>query len=81
MTNYYVYILKSINFDKYYVGYTTNINRRLNEHNSKSQIYSKNYAPWDLVTYTSFTNKQKATNFETYLKSHSGRAFLNKHLV
>ncbi|MFP4042588.1 MAG: GIY-YIG nuclease family protein [Bacteroidales bacterium] len=31
---FFVYILYSENFDKYYVGHTNNIERRLQEHNS-----------------------------------------------
>jgi len=79
---YYVYILRSIVIpDKYYVGYTANISRRLEEHNTKSQIYSKRYAPWRLITYIVFNNSERAKGFEEYLKTHSGRAFLGKHLI
>lgn len=79
---YHVYILRSVVApDKYYVGYTVDISRRLAEHNAKSQVYSKRYAPWALITYMVFTDNERARNFEGYLKSHSGREFLNKHLI
>ena len=78
----HVYILRSIdNPDKIYVGYTNNIDRRLEEHNSGSQIYSKRYAPWELITYLTFTDKTIASQFEKYLKTPSGKAFINKHLI
>ena len=39
-----VYILQSENHpEKYYVGYTTDLKRRFQEHNNKSQVYSKQY--------------------------------------
>ncbi len=82
MTKQYVYILRSIEHpDKVYVGYTNNIERRLNEHNSKTQIYSRRYAPWRLLTYVTFSDKPTAARFEKYLKTPSGKAFISKHLV
>jgi len=77
---YYVYILKSIkDSSKSYIGFTTDINRRLTEHNNKTQNYSKRYAPWEIKNYITFCDKEKAFKFEKYLKSGSGKAFLNKH--
>ncbi|OGE26318.1 hypothetical protein A3C26_02830 [Candidatus Daviesbacteria bacterium RIFCSPHIGHO2_02_FULL_39_12] len=35
--------------------------------------------PVKLICYFAFSNKYTAFNFEKYLKSGSGRAFLNKH--
>jgi len=79
----FVYILKSqINQRKYYVGITSDINRRLSEHNDSNYVsYSKRYASWKLKTYVVFENKKTAIQFEIYLKSHSGRAFLKKRLL
>ncbi len=79
---YIVYVLQSVEHpDKYYVGFTTDLKRRLRDHNTESQIYSKRYAPWRVATYTVFTDRETAAAFETYLKSHSGRAFLHKRLI
>nr|WP_283809955.1 GIY-YIG nuclease family protein [Bradyrhizobium forestalis] len=38
------------------------------------------FKPWKLVWYCAFPDKMKALAFETYLKSHSGRAFSKKRL-
>ncbi|HBC88343.1 MAG TPA: excinuclease ABC subunit C [Lentisphaeria bacterium] len=79
---YYVYILRSVKSpDKVYVGCTENLSRRIQEHNSESQIYTKRYAPWELETYTVFSDSATAFNFEKYLKSSSGKAFISKHLL
>ena len=80
---YYVYILKSqIRPDKFYIGITNNLQRRLEEHRfPKESNYRRLYAPWQLETYTVFKNENLAEEFESYLKSHSGRAFLKKHLL
>jgi predicted GIY-YIG superfamily endonuclease len=74
-----VYILKC-NDDSSYVGCTTDVNRRINEHNSKKVQYTRDKTPVKLVTYISFSDKYKAFEFEKYLKSGSGRAFLHKRL-
>ena len=80
---YYVYILKSKSHpDKYYVGYTNNIKKRIQQHNnSPTSNHTSKYGPWELTRYTAFTEKPKARNFEKYLKTPSGKAFLKKHLI
>jgi predicted GIY-YIG superfamily endonuclease len=37
--------------------------------------------PIKLVFYLAFSDKYKAFEFEKYLKTGSGRAFLNKHII
>lgn len=80
---YYVYILISKNNpDRFYIGYTTKLTRRMTEHlNPKNTAYTRQYAPWELETYIIFKRKNTAQQFEAYLKSHSGRAFLKKRLI
>ncbi len=77
---YYVYMLKSIDFeDRYYTGFTEDIEKRLDCHNSGSVFHTSKYRPWKMLSYVAFDDKQKAYDFERYLKSHSGRAFAAKH--
>lgn len=77
----YVYLLKAINFkDEVYVGFTTNLKKRLETHNSGGSFYTARYKPWVLHSYFAFSTKSQALAFETYLKSHSGRAFAKKRL-
>jgi predicted GIY-YIG superfamily endonuclease len=78
-TMYIVYILQSINEpERFYTGLTTNLSKRLDEHNSGKSIHTNKFKPWKVRTYTVFDNQHKADNFETYLKSSSGRAFMKK---
>ena len=81
--NYYVYILKSKNHPgRIYIGYTIDIEKRMEYHQyPKASNYTRQYAPWELETYVVFKHKQLAQQFEIYLKSHSGRAFLRKRLI
>lgn len=76
----YVYILKCVN-NSHYVGHTTDIERRLLEHNSGKVHYTKDKRPVKLVTFIAFTDKYKAIYFEKYLKSGSGISFRNRHLI
>lgn len=79
---YYVYIIKAINFPgKFYVGYTLNLQNRLEAHNHGQSIYTAEHKPWEPVLHLAFNNKSKALEFEKYLKSHSGRAFMQKRLT
>jgi putative endonuclease len=79
---YHVYIIQALNYpDQIYVGCTTNLNKRLSNHNSETSVHTKKYAPWRLAVYLSFDSKDKAYAFEEYLKSGSGRAFRDKRLL
>ena len=78
----FVYVLQSISSPgKTYIGMTTRLEERLSEHNDGSQIYSHRYAPWKRIAYFSFPARQIAAEFEKYLKTPSGKAFLKKHLL
>jgi len=79
---YLVYILTSkLDKKRCYIGITENLDRRLNEHNTKNTGYSKRYAPWEIKTYIAFSDKILAEKFEKYLKAGSGQAFLKRHLI
>jgi predicted GIY-YIG superfamily endonuclease len=76
---YYVYLIQSIHHpDLRYVGYTTNLKERLLTHNSGGSIYTKKDRPWKLIMCSAFKNIDCAKQFEKYLKSQSGRAFVKK---
>ena len=80
---YFVYILRSTKRpSKIYVGYTTNLEKRLGEHNSeKGKGYTRKYCPWELLCYLAFKERVLAENFEFYLKRGSGFAFMKKRLI
>jgi putative endonuclease len=77
----YVYLLESLAVpDQRYVGVTSDLRRRLNEHNSGKSLHTSKFKPWRIVTYIAFSHALKAEQFERYLKSGSGHAFANKRL-
>lgn len=76
---YYVYFLKSLkNSSKTYIGYTTNLDQRLETHNSGGSIHTMYDRPWKLITYVAFDCEEKAIRFEKYIKVGSGHAFAKK---
>jgi len=77
---YGVYVLHCAN-GKYYTGFTTNIQKRLLAHNKAKVSFTKDKRPVKLVHLSLFENKQKAYDFERYLKKGSGAAFRNKRLL
>ncbi len=78
---YYVYLLQSESSpERRYVGYTSDLRRRLLAHNSRGSPHTRKFRPWRLAGYMAFPAKQRALDFEKYLKSHSGQAFAAKRL-
>ena len=74
---YYVYSLKCK--DGYYVGCTDNVQERFERHQKGQVPATANRLPVDLDFYFAIQDKYKAFEFEKYLKSGSGRAFIKKH--
>lgn len=77
---YFVYILQCSD-SSYYTGCTSNLKNRIERHNKGQVHYTKDKLPVKLITYTAFSDKYKAYEFEKYLKSGSGIAFRNKRLI
>lgn len=77
---YYIYILQSKKDNNLYVGYTNNVQRRLEEHNQGRVQITKNRRPFGLIYYEAFLNQQDATSREKYYKTGWGRSHLKKVL-
>ena len=77
---FYVYILLCSD-GKYYVGCTVNLKERFKRHSLGKSTYTSKRLPLIIVNYTVFNNKYHAFKYEKYLKSGSGRAFMNKRLL
>ncbi|EKE10929.1 MAG: excinuclease ABC subunit C [uncultured bacterium] len=78
---YYTYILYSLKSKNFYYGYTEDLQERYKLHQTGQVKSTKPYLPWKLVWYAAFENMKLAKEFETYLKSGSGKAFAYKRLV
>jgi putative endonuclease len=78
----YVYILQSINLpDQLYIGWTADLRSRLAAHNEGKSVHTSKFRPWKIAFYAAFHSKEKAIQFERYLKSGSGTVFRTRHLL
>ncbi len=75
---YFVYVLKSDIFDRTYTGMTSNLEKRLRQHNNSENKSTKAYVPWRLIYKEEFDSRFEARKREKYLKSGIGREFTKK---
>lgn len=76
----YVYLLRLFD-NTIYTGSTKDVKNRLEKHISGSVLATKGKRSLQLVYYCAFRSKDNAIKFERYLKTGSGQAFRNKHLL
>ncbi len=72
----FIYILYSNKIDKYYVGYTKDLNLRIQRHNSGWSRYTKSGIPWDLVYFESYATKIEAIHREKEIKRRKSRKYI-----
>lgn len=78
---FYTYVLESIIDGDRYIGYTTNLNRRLEEHKNGKSFATKFRLPFELIYFEGCLNMSDAKRRETYLKTTQGRRFLGLRLI
>ncbi len=66
----YVYLLKSMDKDFFYIGSTNDINKRINEHKEGQCLTTKRYLPIRLVYYEAYLSDLDANNREQKLKQY-----------
>jgi len=77
---YYIYVLQSGKDSLFYTGFTTDLNRRISEHNGGTQVSTKSRGPFQLIYYEWGLNKEDAIAREKYLKSGMGKKYINNRL-
>ena len=60
---FYTYIIYSRSKDKFYTGYTENLELRLERHNSGGSRSTKSDSPWKIVYYEVYKTKSEAMKF------------------
>ena len=79
MGEFITYILYSIDYDKIYIGYTSNLEQRLLSHNQlATKGFTIKYRPWILVYKEIYHSKQEAMLREKQLKTANGRKFVRE---
>ena len=76
-----VYVLYSENYDKIYIGYTSDLDQRILSHNVLGKKgWTIRYRPWVILHTEAFLTKAEAMAREKALKSGRGRAFIWKKI-
>jgi putative endonuclease len=70
---YFVYILHSEKLDRYYIGYTNDLEDRIKKHNHIHKGFTAAGQPWILVYSEVFSSKAEAMQRETQIKSWKNR--------
>jgi putative endonuclease len=73
-------VLYSKKDSKLYIGYTQDINKRLQQHKDGEVISTKPKRPLELIYLEACTNQKDALRRENYFKKSGGRIFLSKRL-
>ena len=77
---FYVYVLQSEIDNKFYTGFTKNIELRFEQHNKGLVTSTRNRRPLKLIYYEACLSINDATHREKYLKTHYGKMFIKNRL-
>jgi len=77
---YYAYILQSKKDSRLYKGFTTDLKKRLLEHNNGLVTSTKPWRSWKLIYYEAYLDKKDSIAREKYLKSGWGKRYIDKTL-
>ena len=75
-----VYVLRSRTTKRLYTGLTSDLSKRLVEHNSDISTSTKHRGPWDVVHLEEFSSLPEAVRRERHLKTGHGRSELREIL-
>lgn len=77
---YFVYVLYSESDQGLYIGFTSDLQRRIMEHNSGNSRATACRRPFMLAYYEAYVCEADALGRERFLKSGSGRTYLRKQM-
>jgi len=72
----YVYALRFLKENQFYVGLTTDLLVRVQQHNNGLVTSTKKRVPFELVYWERHVNESDAVQWEHYLKSASGKRYI-----
>lgn len=81
MAQCWVYVLQSERHNKFYIGITSSLFRRIKEHNSGVNRSTSSGVPWKLILREQYPNHLLARKREIYFKSGPGRKWLNENII
>ncbi len=77
---FYVYVLKSLKDNKLYIGFSENLEERIEHHNNGLVESTKRRKPLKLIYFEGCLNKDDALKREKSLKTGFGRAYLKRRI-
>jgi len=79
---YFVYVLYSREYNKIYIGFTSNLEARLNHHNHPlNKGWTAKFRPWEILYHETYDTKREAMVREKQLKTARGRQFIKYNLL
>ena len=73
---YYVYILQSRKNNKFYIGFSDDVERRLSQHNVGRNKSTKSGTPWEIKYLEEFDDRKKAMNREKEIKDKKSKKYI-----
>jgi len=80
MNGFYTYVLKSKLDGRFYTGFTSDLDKRLKEHNSGKVHSTKRRIPFEMIYFEFCLNMDDATHREKYLKTTYGKQYIRNRL-
>jgi putative endonuclease len=80
MNGYFTYVLLSKLDGKFYTGYTSDLEKRLLEHNSGKVYSTKRRIPFEIVYFEFCLNINDALHREKYLKTTYGKRYIRNRI-
>ena len=80
MSFHYLYVLLSLKDNKFYIGSTNDLKRRLQEHQQGKNISTAKRRPLKLIFYEAYPTKSDAERREGYFKTDKGKTTLRQML-
>jgi len=73
---YFVYIIFSSKLNKYYTGFTENLEIRIAQHNSGISTFTSKGIPWELIYFFEVNSINDARILEKEIKGRGAKRFL-----
>ena len=77
---FYVYVLQSEKDNSLYIGFSSDLRKRLKEHNRGLNFSTKSHRPWNLIHYEAYLSQSDAKRRESYLKTSQGSRLFKRML-
>jgi putative endonuclease len=77
---FYVYVLQSDMDTGLYIGYSSDLRKRIVQHKRGAAFATSYRGSWKLIYYEAYLNQADALGREEFLKSGSGRSFLKRQM-